>query len=107
VAHGRVFITGAFKTAPDSGFFGFTERELLMYQSGVLTSIGDPAAFDAVPVRLGLPRSYRLAPAQDLAGAALPGAYAPRHCATVGHRPSCTGGCRPAARRTLAPPLQS
>jgi hypothetical protein len=35
------------KTAPDSGFFGFPERELLMYQSGVLTSIGDPAAFDA------------------------------------------------------------
>jgi hypothetical protein len=35
------------KTPPDSGFFGFPERELLMYQSSVLTSIGDPAAFDA------------------------------------------------------------
>jgi hypothetical protein len=32
---------------PDAGFFGFPERELLMYQSGVLTSIGDAAAWDA------------------------------------------------------------
>jgi transcriptional regulator with XRE-family HTH domain len=34
-------------SAPDSGFFGFPDRELLMYQSAVLTSIGDPAAPDA------------------------------------------------------------
>jgi hypothetical protein len=35
------------RSAPDSGFFGFPERELLMYQSAVLAGIGDPAAWDA------------------------------------------------------------
>lgn len=35
------------RSAPDGGFFGFPERELLMYQSAVLTGIGDPAAPDA------------------------------------------------------------
>jgi hypothetical protein len=35
------------KAATDNGFFGFPERELLMYQSGVLTAIGDTAAWDA------------------------------------------------------------
>ena len=35
------------RSAPDAGFFGFPERELLMYQSAVLTGIGDPAAGDA------------------------------------------------------------
>lgn len=35
------------RSAPDGGFFGFPERELLMYQSAALTSIGDPAAGDA------------------------------------------------------------
>jgi hypothetical protein len=32
---------------PDGGFFGFPERELLMYQSGVLTAAGDAGAWDA------------------------------------------------------------
>lgn len=35
------------RSAPDGGFFGFPERELLMYQSAVLTGIGDPAAPDS------------------------------------------------------------
>ena len=35
------------RSAPDGGFFGFPERELLMYLSAARTGIADPAAPDA------------------------------------------------------------
>jgi hypothetical protein len=35
------------KAPADAGFFGFPERELLMYRSQVLTLTGDPAAWEA------------------------------------------------------------
>jgi len=41
------------EAGPASGFFGFPERELLMYRSSVLTSIGDAGAWDAQDAALG------------------------------------------------------
>lgn len=41
------------RARPDDGWFGFPERELRMYQSGVLSHIGDPGAWDAQGRALG------------------------------------------------------
>lgn len=48
------------KAPPGNGFFGFPQRELLMYRSGVLTQIGDSAAWDAQT------RALEAYPADDL-----------------------------------------
>jgi hypothetical protein len=88
------------KTAPDSGFFGFPERELLMYQSGVLTSIGDPAAFDAQTAALD---SY---PADDPMDRPLIRLDRARHLATQARDPHAAAQTAITAITDLPAPLR-
>ena len=88
------------KTAPDSGFFGFPERELLMYQSGVLTSTGDPAAFDAQTAALD---AY---PADDPMDRPLIRLDRARHLATQARDPHAAAQAAITAIAELPAPLR-
>jgi hypothetical protein len=88
------------KTVPDSGFFGFTERELLMYRSGVLTSISDPATFDAQTAALD---AY---PANDPMDRPLIRLDRARHLATQTRDPHATAQTAITAITDLPAPLR-